>query len=92
MVREQGRASRPRAKRKAEKPESIWDSPRIKAILAEPFGIPFELTREEALAVLDEHMRKPKHYDEAGAERRLRELKQIRRESGAIFVRPSADD
>jgi hypothetical protein len=30
---------------------SIWDTPRIKKMLAEPFGSPVELTREEAIAI-----------------------------------------
>jgi hypothetical protein len=30
---------------------SIWDTPRIKKILAEPVGTPIELTREEAMAI-----------------------------------------
>jgi hypothetical protein len=30
---------------------SIWDTPRIKKILAEPVGAPIDLTPEEALAI-----------------------------------------
>ncbi len=82
MVRER-RGRRPHPK---PKPESIYDSPRIKTMLAEPFGAPIGLTREEALAIIQYHLGNPKPYDAKEAERRLRELRKIRRESGALFV------
>jgi hypothetical protein len=44
MVRE---TSRSRAKA-----GSIWETPRIKKMLAEPAGTPMDLTREEALAIV----------------------------------------
>ena len=83
MVREK-RARRPHPETKT---ESIYDSPRIKKMLAEPFGAPMDLTREEALAIIQYHLDNPKPYDAQEAERRLRELRKIRRESGALFVR-----
>jgi hypothetical protein len=34
--------------------DSIWDKPRIKAMLEEPIGAPVSLTHEEALAIARE--------------------------------------
>jgi hypothetical protein len=83
MVREKrGRRTQPKPT-----PESIYDSPRIKKMLAEPFGAPIDLTREEALALLEHHFDNPPPYDPKEADRRHRELRKIRRESGALFVR-----
>jgi hypothetical protein len=92
MVRER-RAAKPETERRSRKrePGSIWDTPRLKEILAEPVGAPIELTREEALAIIEEHLASPKPYDARKAERDLRWLKKIRRESGAILVRPDRD-
>ena len=56
-------------------------------MLAEPFGAPMDLTREEALAIIQYHLDNPRPYDPKEADRRLRELRKIRRESGALFVR-----
>jgi hypothetical protein len=83
MVREK------RARRHAK--GSIWDTPRIQKMLAEPVGAPIELTREEALAIVRGHLESGASYDAAGSERRLRELRKIRRESGALLVRPDKD-
>ncbi len=56
-------------------------------MLAEPFGSPIDLTREEARAIIQHHLDNPPPYDPKEADRRLRELRKIRRESGALFVR-----
>ena len=83
MVRER-RARRPHPE---PGPKSIYDAPRIKKMLAEPFGAPIDLTREEALAIIQHHLDNLPAYDPKEADRRLRELRKIRRESGALFVR-----
>lgn len=81
MVREK-RARRPHPETKT---ASIYDSPRIKKMLAEPFGAPMDLTREEALAIIQYHLDNPKPYDAQEAERRLRELRKIRRMWGSVL-------
>lgn len=81
MVRER-RGRRPHPETKT---ESIYDSPRIKKMLAEPFGAPMDLTREEALAIIQYHLDNPKPYDAKEAERRLRELRKIRRMWGSVL-------
>ena len=89
MVRERrGRRPDPKPNQKRKpKAESIYDSPRIKKMLAEPFGSPIDLTREEALAIVQHHLDNPRPYDAKEADRRLRELRKVRRESGALLVR-----
>jgi len=81
MVRER-RGRRPHPKLKT---ESIYDSPRIKKMLAEPFGSPIDLTREEALAIIQYHLDNPRPYDAKEADRRLRELRKIRRMWGSVL-------
>ena len=81
MVREQ-RSRRPHAKPKT---ESIYDSPRIKKMLAEPFGAPIDLTREEARAIIQYHLDNPRPFDAKEADRRLRELRKIRRMWGSVL-------
>ncbi len=83
MVREK----RSRRQKPKPTPESIYNSPRIQKMLAEPFGSPIDLTREEARAIIQHHLDNPPPYDPKEADRRLRELRKIRRESGALFVR-----
>ncbi|MDO8616341.1 MAG: hypothetical protein Q7T33_11505 [Dehalococcoidia bacterium] len=87
MVRERrARHSRPqRAK------ASIWDTPHLKEILSQPAGAPIELSQEEARAILQHHLDNPRPYDPEKAERDLRELRKIRRESGALLERPAPD-
>jgi hypothetical protein len=46
MVREK------RGQRRSE--TSIWETPRIKKMLAQPVGTPMDLTREEALAIVSD--------------------------------------
>lgn len=84
MVREKrGRRSHP-----GPKAESIYDAPRIKKMLAEPFSSPIDLTREEALAIIQYHLNNPKPYDAREADRRLRELRKIRRMWGSVIREP----
>ena len=71
---------------------SIFETPRIKKMLSEPVGTPIDLTREEALAILDAHVAHPANYDQKAAEKTHRELTRIRRESGALLVRSDSDD
>lgn len=80
MVRER-RARRPLPK---PGPKSIYDTPRIKKMLGEPFGAPIDLTREEALAIVQYHLDNPRPYDAKEADRRLRELRKIRRMWGSV--------
>ncbi len=80
MVREKrGRRPHPEPK-----PPSIYESPRIKKMLAEPFGSPIDLTREEALAIIQYHLDNPRPFDKKEADRRLRELRKIRRMWGLV--------
>jgi hypothetical protein len=51
MVRERRASRRRPAAAKRETAGSIWDKPRIKAMLAQPVGTPVPLTKEEALAI-----------------------------------------
>ncbi len=81
MVRER-RGRRPQPK---PVPKSIYDTPRIKKMLAEPFGAPIDLTREEALDIIQYHLDNPKPYDAKEADRRLRELRKIRRMWGSVL-------
>jgi hypothetical protein len=54
MVREK-QSARPRRKAPARgKPGSIWDTPRIKAMAAEPIGSPIDVTPEEARVLAKE--------------------------------------
>jgi len=80
MVRER-RGRRPHPK---PGPESVYDTPRIKKMLREPFGAPIDLTREEALAIVQYHLDNPRPYDKEEADRRLRELRKIRRMWGLL--------
>jgi len=66
---------------------SIWDTPRIKKILAEPVGAPIDLTPEEALAIARASFGRGKGRWPDGADY----VKKIRRESGALIVRPPHD-
>mgnify|MGYP001595760189 CR=1 FL=1 len=50
-----------------------------------------ELTSAEARAIIEEHLKNPKPYDAEKAEKDLRWLRRIRRESGALLVRPERD-
>ena len=60
------------------------DTPRMKQILAQPVGTPVELTREEALAILQHHLDNPKSYDAEKHERDLKRLRKIRRMWGTV--------
>jgi len=84
MVRER-RARRPK------QATPIWDTPRIKEILSQPVGTPVELTREEALAILQYHLDHRRGYDPEQADRAIAEWREIRKESGAILNRPARD-
>lgn len=77
--------------RRAKLAGSIWDTPHIKQILSQPVGSPMDLTAEESRAILREHLENPPPYDKAAADKAIRELRKIRRESGALLVRPHAD-
>jgi hypothetical protein len=100
MVRER-QSARPRQKAPA-RPKakatvrptrgSIWDTPRVKAMLAQPVGSPIDLTPTELQAILQDMIDNPPPYDAEKAERDLRELRKIRRESGALLVRPDSHD
>jgi hypothetical protein len=81
MVREK----RSRRQKSKPTPESIYDSPRIQKMLAEPFGSPIDLTREEARAIIQHHLDNPPPYDPKEADRRLRELRKIRRMWGSVL-------
>jgi hypothetical protein len=92
MVRERrARRTKPEPKHRANA-GSIWGTPHLKEILSQPVGTPMELTKEEATAILREHLENPRPYDSEKAERDLRELRKIRRESGALLVRSDRDD
>jgi hypothetical protein len=92
MVREKHSArprpkapARPKAKVAARrKPGSIWDTPHIKEILAQPVGSPMDLTPEEARAIIREGPLETPRPMRDGA----KEVRKIRRWSGAILVRP----
>jgi len=86
------RSARRTPARRAKDAGSIWDTPHIKAILSQPVGTTMDLTPEEADAILQEHLANPPSYDKAAADKAMRELRKIRRESGALLVRPHADD
>jgi hypothetical protein len=100
MVRER-KATRPKraparapkrtTPRSAKPAGSIWDTPRVKEILAQPVGSPMHLTSEEMDAILREHIENPPPYDKAEADKAVREFRKIRHESGALLVRPQAD-
>jgi len=53
--------------RRAER-RSIWETPRIKKMLAEPFGTPVELTKDEAIAIARDAFGKGKGRWPDGAE------------------------
>jgi hypothetical protein len=92
MVREK-QSARPRPKAAARrKPGSIWDAPRVKKALAQPVGSPIDLTPEEMQAILQDFFDNPRPYDAEKHNRAIREFRKIRRESGALLVRPSAHD
>jgi len=65
MVRERQTSGRaPHRKTRAKQPAgSIWETPHLKQILSEPVGTPMELTREEAMAILEWHLENPRPYD-----------------------------
>ena len=47
-----------------------------------------DLTPEEARAIVQDMIDNPRPYDAKKADRAIRELRKIRRESGALLVRP----
>ncbi len=57
-------------------------------MLAEPVGSPVELTREEAEAIVRYTIENPQAMNEEAAARERREFRRVRRESGALLVRP----
>lgn len=61
-------------------------------MLAEPVGSPVDLTREEAEAIVRYAIENPPTHDGEAIEREHRALRRIRRESGALLVRPHKDD
>lgn len=54
-------------------------------MLAEPFGAPIDLTLEEARAIVQYHLDNPPPYDAEEVDRRLREMRKIRRMWGSIL-------
>jgi len=88
MVRER-RARRPQPE---PKDTSILDTPRLKKILSQPIGTPIELTRDEAMAVIDAMLARPDRTNTEEYRRTVREMRAIRRESGALLVRPDRND
>jgi hypothetical protein len=83
---------REKEKRTHRRSNSIWDTQHMKEILAQPVGTPMDLTPEEAKAVIREVLDGSDRTNTETYRRRVREVRQIRRESGALLVRPSADD
>jgi hypothetical protein len=56
-------------------------------VLSEPIGTPIKLSHGEAQAIIREHLASPPKYDKGANDARLRELRKIRRESGALLIR-----
>lgn len=56
-------------------------------MLTEPVGSPVDLTREEAEAIVRYTIENPQKMSEEAAARELRELRRLRRESGALLLR-----
>jgi hypothetical protein len=75
--------TKPLARRRA---GSIWDTPRVKKVLAQPVGSPIDLTPEEMQAIVEESFGRGRGKGEDGA----RYVRRIRRESGALLIRPDA--
>jgi hypothetical protein len=71
---------------------SIWDTPHVKKLVSQPVGSPADLTPEEMRAILREHLENPPPYDEAAADKKIRHFRKIRSESGALLIRPNAND
>lgn len=92
MVRERQSTRRSRTKTPRAKARSIWDTPHLRQILSEPVGTPMKLTKAEARAIIQEHLENPGPYDAEKADRAIRDLRKIRRESGALLIRPDRDD
>lgn len=64
---------------------SIWDTPHLKEILAQPVGSPMDLTPEEMRAIVDFNLNDPRPYDKVAADKALRELRKIRKMWGSMI-------
>jgi hypothetical protein len=64
----------------------------MRRMLAEPVGSPADMTRKEAEAIVRHAIEHPPTADKEALPRDHRELRKLRRESGALLVQPDKDD